>query len=123
MGANYFIFFLLQVFVTENIGRISNLLCLAAYDPDDGHNEHITYSIISGKGLFSIDPVLGVLSAKGSLDYEKQSLHRLVIQAADDGMPPRKTTVKVDIVVEDANDAPVFSQDHYEGTLHVAMWF
>lgn len=43
-------------------------------------------------------------------------MHRLVIQAEDNGVPSRKTTVDVTIVVEDANDAPVFSQDHYEGT-------
>ena len=97
------------------------MLCLAAYDPDAGKNGHLTYSIISGKGPFAIDPVLGVLSAKRSLDYEKQSQHRLVIQAADNGMPSRKTTVEVNIVVEDANDAPIFSQDHYEGTLHELM--
>lgn len=92
------------------------MLCLAAHDLDTGENGHIAYSIISGKGPFAINPVLGVLSVKRSLDYEKQSVHRLVIQAEDNGVPSRKTTVDVTIVVEDANDAPVFSQDHYEGT-------
>ena len=103
--------------VTENIGPISNLLCLAAHDPDSGPNGNLTYSIISGKGPFSINPVLGVLTVDKSLDYEKQSLHRLIIQATDHGVPSRKTTTKVDIIVRDANDAPVFSQSHYEG-----MW-
>lgn len=103
------------MFVTENIGPISNLLCLAAYDPDADQNGNLTYSITSRRGPFSIDPVLGVLSVDESLDYEKQSLHRLVIQAADHGSPSRKTTTKVNVIVQDANDAPVFSQDHYEG--------
>lgn len=107
--------------VTENIGPISNLLCLAAYDPDSGQNGNLTYSIISGEGPFSINPVLGVLTVDKSLDFEKQSLHRLVIQAADHGIPSRKTTTKVDIVVQDANDAPVFSQSHYEGMWSVTL--
>jgi len=105
------------VSVTENIGPISNLLCLAAHDPDSGQNGNLTYSIISGDDPFSIDPVLGVLTVDKSLDYEKQSLHRLVIQAADHGVPSRKATTKVNIIVQDANDVPVFSQSHYEG-----MW-
>ena len=42
-------------------------------------------------------------------------MHRLVIQAADHGIPSRKATTKVIIIVQDANDAPVFSQNHYEG--------
>jgi len=103
--------------VTENIGPISNLLCLAAHDPDSDQNGNLTYSIISGEGPFSIDPLLGVLSVDKSLDYEKQPLHRLVIQAADHGVPSLKATTKVNIIVQDANDAPVFSQSHYEG-----MW-
>ena len=107
--------------VTENIGPISNLLCLAAYDPDSGQNGNLTYSIISGEGPFSINPVLGVLTVNKSLDFEKQSLHRLVIQAADHGIPSRKTTTKVDIVVQDTNDAPVFSQSHYEGMWSVTL--
>ena len=107
------------MFVTENIGPLSSLLCLAAHDPDAGQNGNVTYSIISGGGPFSIDPVLGVLSVDESLDYEKQSLHKLVIQAADHGLPSRKATTKVNVIVQDANDAPVFSQSHYEGIVYV----
>lgn len=109
------------MFVTENIGPISNLLCLAAYDPDTDQNGNLTYSIMSRRGPFSIDPILGVLSVGESLDYEKQSIHRLVIQAADHGSPSRKTTTKVNVIVQDANDAPVFSQDHYEGMYAVKL--
>ena len=106
-----------QVLVTENMGPILNLLCLAAHDPDSDQNGNITYSITSGKGPFSIHPIHGLLSADKSLDYEKQSVHRLVIQAADNGVPSRKATTNVEILVQDANDAPVFSQDYYIG-----MW-
>ena len=103
--------------VTENMGPISNLLCLAAYDPDAEQNSNITYSIISSTGPFSIDPAYGLLSVDKSLDYEHKQLHRLVVQAADNGVPSRKTRVTVEILVQDANDVPVFSQAHYTGNV------
>lgn len=106
--------------VTENMGSISNLLCLAANDPDSGENGNITYSILSSTGPFAIDPITGLLSVDESLDYEKQSLHRVVVQAADNGVPSRQATTKVEILVQDANDAPVFSQDHYMGTFSMS---
>ena len=102
------------------MGSISNLLCLAANDPDSGENGNITYSILSSTGPFAIDPITGLLSVDESLDYEKQSLHRVVVQAADNGVPSRQATTKVEILVQDANDAPVFSQDHYMGAFSLS---
>ena len=106
--------------VTENMGSISNLLCLAANDPDSGENGNITYSILSSTGPFAIDPITGLLSVDESLDYEEQSLHRVVVQAADNGVPSHQATTEVEILVQDANDAPVFSQDHYMGMFSVS---
>ena len=103
--------------VTENMGPISNLLCLAAYDPDAEQNGNITYSIISSTGPFSIDPAYGLLSVDKSLDYEHKQLHRLVVQAADNGVPSRMARVTVEISVQDANDVPVFLQAHYTGNV------
>ena len=104
------------------MGSISNLLCLAANDPDSGENGNITYSILSSTGPFAIDPITGLLSVDESFDYEKQSLHRVVVQAADNGVPSRQATTKVEILVQDANDAPVFSQDHYMGMFSVSKF-
>ena len=86
-----------------------------AYDPDAEQNGNITYSILSSSGPFSVDPVLGILSADESLDFEAVSLHKIVIQAADNGAPRRYATTTVEVNVQDANDSPVFSRDHYEG--------
>ena len=105
--------------MTENMGPVSNLLCLAANDPDSGENANITYTIISSTGPFSIDPALGILSVRESLNFEEQPRHKVVVQAADQGTPRRKTLTTVYIHVQDANDPPVFSQDHYTGRLHV----
>ena len=111
-------FCVLQVDVTENQDRIPSLLCLPAHDPDEGANANLTYSITSGNnaGLFSIDPVLGVLSVELSLNYEGQPLHKLVVMAADGGVPRRMGTTKVAVRVYDANDAPEFEKRSYEGT-------
>ena len=94
------------------------MLCLPAHDPDEGDNANLTYSITSGNnaGLFSIDPVLGVLSVEVSLNYEGQPLHKLVVMAADGGVPRRMGTTKVAVRVYDANDAPEFEKRSYEGT-------
>lgn len=109
----------LQVNATENMGPVSNLLCLAANDPDSGENGNITYTIFSSTGPFSIDPALGILSVRESLNFEEQPLHKVVVQATDHGTPRRKTLTTVHIHVQDANDPPVFSQAHYTGRLHV----
>ena len=103
------------------MGPVSNLLCLAASDPDSGENGNITYTILSSTGPFSIDPALGILSVRESLNFEEQRLHKVVVQAADQGTPRRKTLANVDIHVQDANDPPMFSQDHYTGRLHVRV--
>ena len=94
------------------------MLCLPAHDPDEGDNANLTYSITSGNnaGLFSIDPVLGVLSVELSLNYEGKPIHKLVVMAADGGVPRRMATTKVVVLVHDANDAPEFEKRSYEGT-------
>ena len=108
-----------QVNVTENVGPISNLLCLAVNDPDSGDNGNVTYTITSRTGPFAIDVTSGLLSVTESLNYEHQSLHKVVVEAADNGTPRRKALRNVQILVQDANDPPKFSQNHFTGRLHI----
>ncbi|XP_068725251.1 protocadherin-like protein isoform X1 [Montipora capricornis] len=102
-----------KVNVTENVGPISNLLCLAVNDPDSGDNGNVTYTITSSTGPFAIDITSGLLSVTESLNYEHQSLHKVVVEAADNGTPRRKALRNVQILVQDANDPPKFSQNHF----------
>ncbi|XP_048576726.1 protocadherin-like protein isoform X2 [Nematostella vectensis] len=104
------------VYIRENQGNIPNLLCLITSDKDIGLNSDITYTIESGNddGLFAIHPTLGILSVRRSLDFEKTSVHELTIRANDHGTPSLNSTAHVWIMVQDANDPPVFLQDTYE---------
>ncbi|XP_019119446.2 protocadherin gamma-A11 isoform X29 [Larimichthys crocea] len=53
-----------------------------------------------------------------SLDREKQEEHKLTLTAFDGGNPQKSGSVKINIVVLDANDnAPVFSQSVYRVTV------
>ena len=103
--------------IKENQGSVENLLCLIAADADVGSNANLTYSIVDGnsRGLFSLHPALGILSVRHSLDFEKIKEHQLTVCVTDDGKPSRNSTAKVKVIVEDANDPPVFLQKTYEG--------
>ena len=110
--------------MAENQGKVPSLLCLPAYDPDKGSHANTIYSITSGNdaGLFSIDPALGLLSVDQGLDYEHQSIHKLVIKATDGGgRPDGLASVNVIVHVQDVNDAPVFLRNIHEGIAIMRM--
>ncbi|KAL1394428.1 hypothetical protein pipiens_003054 [Culex pipiens pipiens] len=86
-----------------------------AIDRDNGANASITYSILKGRdsdgyGMFSIDPISGVLRTKVSLDHEEKTIYRLAVAATDNGKPPRQTVRVLRIEVLDLNDnRPTFT--------------
>ncbi|XP_059845922.1 uncharacterized protein LOC132405255 [Hypanus sabinus] len=95
-----------------------------AQDPDVGSNSVQSYQLLEN-GYFSLDvetrggsEKLPVLVLERQLDREKESTHRLVLIAADGGVPERSGTAEILIVVEDANDnAPVFPKPLYRVSL------
>lgn len=86
-----------------------------AIDRDFGVNASITYSILKGRdsdghGMFSIDPITGVIRTKASLDHEEKTIYRLAVAATDNGKPPRQTVRLLRIEVLDLNDnRPTFT--------------
>ncbi|XP_069027755.1 protocadherin gamma-A11-like isoform X12 [Embiotoca jacksoni] len=96
----------------------------SAKDPDVAHNTIQTYklnptdnfklNIVSrSDGTKYIEMVLHT-----SLDREKQEEHKLTLTAFDGGDPQKSGSVKINVVVLDANDnAPVFSQSVYGVTV------
>ncbi|XP_055546785.1 protein dachsous [Wyeomyia smithii] len=86
-----------------------------AIDRDYGLNASITYSILKGRdsdghGMFSIDPLTGVIRTKASLDHEEKTIYRLAVAATDSGKPPRQTVRLLRIEVLDLNDnRPTFT--------------
>uniref|UniRef100_A0A3B5AIV9 Protocadherin 2 gamma 28 n=1 Tax=Stegastes partitus TaxID=144197 RepID=A0A3B5AIV9_9TELE len=92
----------------------------SAKDPDVAHNTIQTYklnptdnfklNVVSrSDGTKYIEMVLHT-----SLDRENQEEHKLTLTAFDGGDPQKSGSVKINVIVLDANDnAPVFSQSVY----------
>ncbi|XP_010773319.1 protocadherin gamma-A11-like [Notothenia coriiceps] len=96
----------------------------SAKDPDVAHNtlqtyklnptDHFKLNVVSRPdGTKYIEMVL-----QTSLDREKQEEHKLTLTAFDGGNPQKSGSVKINVVVLDANDnAPVFTQSVYRVTV------
>ncbi|KAM9740582.1 protocadherin gamma-A11-like isoform 27-T27 [Menidia menidia] len=96
----------------------------SARDPDVAQNtiqtyklnptDHFKLNIVSRPdGTKYIEMILHT-----PLDRENQEEHKLTLTAFDGGNPQKSGSVKIDVVVMDANDnAPVFSQSVYRATV------
>jgi protocadherin-16/23 len=88
---------------------------IRAIDRDNGNNASITYSILKGRdsdgyGMFSIDPITGLIRTRVSLDHEERTIYRLAVAATDGGKPPKQTVRLLRIEVLDLNDnRPTFT--------------
>ncbi|XP_066304433.1 cadherin-87A-like [Branchiostoma lanceolatum] len=87
----------------------------------------IQYSLHgAGSERFAIDPISGIITLAGSLDYEENPKYYLIAQAEDG--PGLITTVPVEITVLDYNDVqPIFLIEEYqvyieENSLHMPQW-
>lgn len=91
---------------------------IKANDADASHNGHIHYTFEGGDDgdkTFVLDPTSGVLRTARPLDRERVSKYNLVALAADNGDPPRSTSVLITVDINDVNDnAPVFDTDHIQ---------
>ncbi|XP_042319276.1 protocadherin gamma-A6-like isoform X22 [Sceloporus undulatus] len=109
----------LKISETSTIG--SQFPLPEAQDPDEGINSVQNYKL-TGSSYFSLDVQIGENGARHvglvlerSLDREENSFHDLILTATDGGNPIRSGSVRIQVVVLDANDnAPVFSKPVYE---------
>lgn len=61
-------------------------------------------------GVFTIDPLTGIVRTKSVLDHEERSVYRIAVAAADNGVPPKQTVRVLRIEVLGINDnRPTFS--------------
>ncbi|XP_067423017.1 protocadherin alpha-3-like isoform X2 [Emydura macquarii macquarii] len=93
----------------ENAANGTLVIKLNATDFDEGINKDIFYSFssffpLSGRAAFAIDQNTGEIRIQGELDFEKNKVYDLQIQAEDKGIPPLSGHCKVLIDILDVND-------------------
>ncbi|XP_072202272.1 cadherin-8 isoform X1 [Excalfactoria chinensis] len=114
-----------DVALGEPIGRVK------ANDLDIGENAKSSYDIIEGDGMdiFEITTDAqtqdGVIRVRKPLDFETKKSYTLKVEAANIHIDPRfisggpfKDTATVKIVVEDADEPPIFSSPTYLLEVH-----
>jgi protocadherin Fat 4 len=85
---------------------------------DDSGTGRITYSIGPEDSTFSIDPLTGVVSLSRALNFNTQGFYQLMIQAEDDGAPPRVSNVELNVTVQEVNNhPPQFQEGEYRVTI------
>ncbi|XP_032885722.1 protocadherin beta-16-like isoform X9 [Amblyraja radiata] len=96
--------------VNENNVIGSSIFSLTAYDPDEGQNARLKFSIVNSSvaSYVSINSQNGVLFAQRSFDYEKLKSFQIHVLVRDSGVPPQSSNCSVDVLILDQNDnAPV----------------
>nr|XP_055033303.1 protocadherin alpha-8-like isoform X13 [Misgurnus anguillicaudatus] len=95
--------------ITENAPPGTSVITVQASDSDEGLNGEITYSFISHDddniaNAFTIDFASGLISVKGTIDYETTNAVEIRVQAKDKGHNPRAAHCKVLVEIIDVND-------------------
>ncbi|XP_065063500.1 cadherin-89D-like isoform X2 [Rhopilema esculentum] len=104
--------------IPENATVGTSIIQVQAFDADDGLNAEIEYSFKDKKesDKFSINGDTGLITLDGTLDYEADKKHTLVVIAKDKGTPKKlesQTTVVIDVTdVQDTN--PRFLHSSYQ---------
>ncbi|KFO07974.1 Cadherin-8, partial [Balearica regulorum gibbericeps] len=114
-----------DVALGEPIGRVK------ANDLDIGENAKSSYDIIEGDGMDTFEITTdsqtqdGIIRVRKPLDFETKKSYTLKVEAANIHIDPRfisggpfKDTATVKIVVEDADEPPVFSSPTYLLEVH-----
>lgn len=92
---------------------------IQAFDPDDGTNSKVTYSLYSEAhipvvDILEIDPDNGWMVTKGSFSHLRNSVLSFFVKAVDGGNPIRHSLVSVYIhVLSPDAFIPTFSQHQY----------
>lgn len=101
--------------VSEGLPAGAEVLHVTAFDPDEGSNGDVTYSLTedSSQGAFSIDVFTGLIRTTRSLDRESRAQYTLRAVATDGcTQGPLSSVATVTIQVDDVNDnIPVCEQN------------
>ena len=88
-----------EVFIPENTPVSTSIFTVAAFDPDQGENAQVLYSLVSTNPLFLVNATSGDIILTSSLDAETQQQHTLVISAANpDGLQTSQVNIVVNVI-------------------------
>uniref|UniRef100_A0A3B4CZQ3 Protocadherin Fat 4 n=1 Tax=Pygocentrus nattereri TaxID=42514 RepID=A0A3B4CZQ3_PYGNA len=114
-NAPHFLHAVEHLSAVENWNTGHHISQVKAFDPDEGTNGMIVYSLRQNpKGLFHIHEKHGLITLTGPLEVSTSS-YQVEVVASDLGIPQRTSTLILTVSVYDVNDnAPVFDQLSYE---------
>ncbi|XP_018106843.2 protocadherin alpha-8-like [Xenopus laevis] len=104
-----------QCSVAENASKGTLVTRLNATDLDLGKNGEISYEFsklvpLQMLSIFSLDKNTGYINVNGELDYEKNNVYEIYVDAFDNGEPPLTGHCQLLVTVADLNDnAPEMS--------------
>ena len=98
--------------VPENSDPNTSVLKVNASDPDEGSSGEVTYRLVTQDAPFQLNRVTGELRTTASIDYEKNSSFRLMVDAVDGGGNSSRVVVIVEIIGEN-EFPPRFTDQSY----------
>ncbi|XP_029458166.1 protocadherin Fat 3 isoform X2 [Rhinatrema bivittatum] len=109
--------------VKADVGKGHLVTQVQAFDPDNGANSRITYSLyseasVSVADLLEIDPDNGWMVTKGNFNLLKNTVLSFFVKAVDGGIPVKHSLIPVYIhVLPSETVLPAFSQPQYSFTI------
>ena len=92
----------------------SNIVTVFAIDRDSLINADLTYSLLNYQSIFSIHPLLGIITNNIPLDYEFVCLYELLVSVRDSGFPSLSSYVSVFISISNLEDvSPRFTSPNF----------
>ncbi|XP_067676182.1 cadherin-related tumor suppressor-like [Haliotis asinina] len=88
------------------VGDIIGTVKAEDVDLGVGEKQYLTYSILGGDGVFSVDRRTGDIILFDDLDAESRSSYELKVKVEDHGYPSLTSTGSLIINVDDVNDNP-----------------
>ncbi|XP_030251893.1 protocadherin alpha-8-like isoform X26 [Sparus aurata] len=100
-----------QIAIQENVPVGTSIFRMNATDADEGTNSEIEYGLVKTLkkevyDIFELDQLTGEIRVKGLVDYEKNDVFELDVEASDKGTPPSAGECRVIIKIRDVNDNP-----------------
>ncbi|KAA0709735.1 Protocadherin alpha-3 [Triplophysa tibetana] len=100
----------INVYVKENSQIGAVIHTVSAFDPDEGDNARLTYSIVESSKSSPITSMININSDSGDIhnlqtfNYEEIKTFQFQVQATDSGLPPISSNVTVNVFILDEND-------------------